>query len=211
MRTPIFHSPAGMRLILVRHGDTVANSRDRYIGSTDAALNGDGRDQARRLAVRLRGEGIARVYSSALVRARETAEAIAKSLALDVDVVREFNELDFGEWEGLTRDEIAKLAPEHFAAWRSGDESFRFPGGDCRADFRTRVRGALDRVVTDADGCTIAIVAHVGVVRTAIGDALGLSGPALWSFRVDPASIHVIHFELGGPVVAALNETAHLR
>lgn len=201
----------GTRLILVRHGDTVANSRDRYVGRTDAALNEEGREQARRLAARLRGEGIARMYCSALVRARETANAIASSLSLEVDVVREFNELDFGEWEGLTRDEIACLAPEHFAAWRSGDESFRFPGGDCRAEFRARVRMAIDRVISEADGRTAAIVAHVGVVRTAVGDALGLAGPALWSFRVDPASIHVVHFEPDGPVVAALNDTAHLR
>src|SRR5262245_27471724 len=120
-----------MKLYLVRHGDTEGNSRERYVGSTDSPLNAAGREQARRLAARLRGEGIGRVWSSELSRARETAETIAAAMGVSVRVEPGLNEIDFGEWEGLSIQEIEARDPERFVAWRSGDESFRFPGGDC--------------------------------------------------------------------------------
>jgi phosphoserine phosphatase len=200
-----------MKLYLVRHGDTVANSRDRYIGSTDAALNAAGREQAQRLAARLRIEAIRCVWSSERCRARETAETIAAPLGLAVRVEPQLNEIDFGEWEGLSIQEIEARDPEKFVHWRSGDEAFRFPGGDQRLEFRARVRGALRAIVDDAAGADTLIVGHVGIVRTAVGDALGLAGNGLWSFKVEPASLHVLELGPERPVVLALNDTSHLR
>ena len=102
------------RLLLARHGDTELNSAEKYWGRTDVKLSTDGLRQAERLRDRLAEEKIDVVYSSDLKRALVTAETIASKHQLDVNPCEELREIDFGNIEGLTYEEVRQLYPEFF-------------------------------------------------------------------------------------------------
>src|ERR1700741_2656837 len=115
-------------LLLVRHGETDWNRERRFQGHADQPLNETGREQARAPATDLDGNGIDLIYTSDLARARETAEIVGAQLGLDVVAMRELREIDVGEWEGLTWQEIEERYPEgarkwheHGYGWQSGE------------------------------------------------------------------------------------------
>lgn len=170
------------RLILVRHGETAGQSSIRYYGATDVPLSDLGRDQARAARRAIPGRTYDAIWSSSLSRAWESAQIIG-----DGDPVRiefDFREIDFGRWEGLTREEIARTDPEGYAAWQDDPLGFDFPEGESRTAFRRRVETGLGRL--RASGVESAlVVAHKGVVRTLLelvsgwtlpGDAPDLAG-----------------------------------
>jgi probable phosphoglycerate mutase len=131
----------------VRHGETDSNRCGLVAGSSDVPLTALGREQARAAAARLAGAGITAVYSSALSRARDTAEPIARALALPVTVIAELNERGWGELEGRPRAlRVPGVTP---------------PGAETAAAFRARVLAGLARV----DAALPLIVAHSGVFR----------------------------------------------
>jgi broad specificity phosphatase PhoE len=155
-------------LLLVRHGETDWNREHRVQVHTDVPLNAAGREQARRLAERLLDVALEAAYSSDLGRARETAEAVARSQGLEVQLDRDLREKNFGSWEGLTDVEIAERFPD---AVRGG-----WGDGETSDEVATRVLGALERIRSRHDG-TVLVVSHGGPLR-AILEHLGVAhGP----------------------------------
>lgn len=163
-------------LLLVRHGETVGNSRVRYFGRTDLELSALGRAQmaAARdwIARRFPGRRLTPVLSSPMRRARRSAAIIAPD-ATPIEI-KQFVEVDFGRFEGLTAAEIAARFPEDFTCWNRDrfDPAFTYPGGENRAAFATRVRegitvmrAALDASEGAAAGSAALLVAHRGVIR----------------------------------------------
>lgn len=168
------------RLILVRHGETTGRSSIRYYGATDVPLSFVGRDQARDSAARIPGETFEAVWASSLSRAWQAARIIAPGHPIRLE--HDFREIDFGRWEGLTREEIEAIDPTLFADWQSGRPGFEFPEGETRAAFRARIERGLGRM--RASGVRSAlVVAHKGVVRTLLelvsGQTLPPEVPAL--------------------------------
>jgi broad specificity phosphatase PhoE len=150
------------RLILVRHGETEGQSSIRYYGATDVPLSDLGREQVRRARERIAGEAFEVVYASSLSRAAESARILVPDWPIELEP--DFREVDFGRWEGLTREEIAAADPELFAIWQRDLARFDYPGGERRADFRARIARGLDRLrASGADSALV--VAHKGVVR----------------------------------------------
>ena len=150
------------RLTLVRHGETVGQSSIRYYGATDVPLSELGRAQARASRAQIPGETFEAVFSSSLSRAWEAASIIAPrhSIRLESD----FSEIDFGRWEGLTREEIEVVDPELYRVWQAQTPGFEFPEGEPRPAFRARIEAGLARL--RATGVRSAlVVAHKGVVR----------------------------------------------
>src|ERR1043166_7517441 len=93
------------RIFMVRHGDTVLSAEDRFAGETDVELSEKGREEARRLAERLKSEKITAIYASPLGRTVETARIIAKPHDLQVQTCDGFREISHGHWEGMRRRE----------------------------------------------------------------------------------------------------------
>lgn len=153
------------RLVLVRHGETVGNSSTRFHGRGDVELSAAGREQARETRAAIPGEGFELVVASPLRRAWQMARLLTPGRAVRLEA--NFREIDFGRWEGLTRQEIAACDPILHADWQARTPGFEFPEGERRADFRARVQRGLERL--HASGASSAIlVAHKGVIRTLV-------------------------------------------
>jgi len=151
------------RVVMVRHGETEGESSIRFHGVTDVPLSDEGREQAKAARAQIPGEGFDLVVASSLSRARETARIVAPGHTIRLE--SDFREIDFGRWEGLTKDEIAAADPILYEDWQNGVPGFDFPEGERRADFRQRVERGFERV--EASGAeSVIVVAHKGIVRT---------------------------------------------
>ncbi|HEX2250162.1 MAG TPA: histidine phosphatase family protein [Gemmatimonadales bacterium] len=170
-------------------------------------LNDVGKEQADRLAARLRAIPFAAVYSSPLERALETARPLAVSQELEVQVATGFTEIDFGDWTGRTLAELDELPDwRRFNSFRSGA---RIPGGENMADVLARVLHEIDRLCErhSAAGEPIAVVSHGDVLRLLLAHALGVSPDHMQRLELSPASISILQLEYHGPRVLLLNST----
>jgi alpha-ribazole phosphatase/probable phosphoglycerate mutase len=187
------------RLVLVRHAEPGADSRGRCYGRLDVGLSEQGRRQADALALTLRDEQIDLVVSSPRARALETAAALGR--AFDVD--DRLSELDFGDFEGRTYEELERDEPELFRRWMSSPTAVRFPNGESYADLRRRATAALTDVRSRAESAVV--VTHGGVIRAGLAAWLELPDHAI--FRLDQryCGVTVVEWIGDEPVVRVLN------
>ena len=152
------------KLLLARHGETDWNREHRWQGHSDTPLNDRGREQARALADELAEEPVVAIYSSDLLRAYETARAVAERKGLDVIVDRDLREIHLGDWEGLTSTEIEERWPDDLSRWRAGDPVLG-RGGETPEQLRERVLGAAHRIAAAHPGEQVLVVSHGGALR----------------------------------------------
>jgi ribonuclease H / adenosylcobalamin/alpha-ribazole phosphatase len=199
------------RLVLVRHGSTEHSPMRRFSGRNDLPLSDRGEQQAAELAVRAKAFGpVAAVVSSPLRRAQQTANAIAAALDQSVRVVDGLVETDFGEWEGLTGDEVQARWPAEHAQWlRSGD--IAPPGGESFATVATRVIPARDQIVADYPGVSVVVVSHVTPIKVLLMLALDAPLLSMFHLHLDTASVSIAdYFPNGATSVRLVNDTSHL-
>jgi broad specificity phosphatase PhoE len=168
-------------LYLARHGETAWNLEGRWQGHTDVALSDRGRAQAIALAGRLVGLGIAHVHASDLSRARETAEIVARHLALaDVAVDPDLRERAFGVFEGLTREECAARHPDVWADYER-DRRIHPPGAEPHESVLARVTGAMRRAAAQphAPDTAVLVVSHGGSMRLLLSAVTGQPQPPI--------------------------------
>jgi probable phosphoglycerate mutase len=156
-------------LYLFRHGQTEWNRVGRFQGQRDIPLNDTGREQARALIEPLRRVGIQSIISSTLLRARQTAGIVAGGLDVPVFHDQRLVETNFGEAEGMTRDEIIeKYGQEMADRWRSSnpnDQAVAFPGGESGAEIMNRTTEALHDFLLKHPFRVFGVSAHGGVIR----------------------------------------------
>ncbi len=197
-----------MRLLLIRHGQSMGNSNGVIQGHLDFELSELGWRQARATAERLGEERIDRVVSSPLRRATETAGLIAASLGLEVETDAALLEYNIGMIAGLTGAEVRNRHPEIVEAYRRGERPV-LPGEEGRDVFLKRVVGALD-LFRDS-GQTVVAVAHGGVIGALCYAALGLDYRLPGMFEVANCSITEITVDRSGRLVLQHhNDTCHL-
>lgn len=172
-------------ILIARHGQSDWNAARRWQGHADRPLTQKGREQAHALAARIAHIELAAVYSSDLRRARETAEVVADSQALDVQVEPDLREVDVGSWSGLTRVEAEQRFPGGFARWRAG-----YPGWDDGESYEAmtdRVIEAVRAIAPRHPDERVLVVAHGGPIRALHAEALGLDVHAYRRLRpVEP-------------------------
>jgi probable phosphoglycerate mutase len=199
------------RLLLLRHGQTALSVERRYSGRGNPPLTELGRDQAQRAArwVAAKG-GITAVVCSPLGRARETAEAAAHALGLEVEIHEGLIETDFGEWEGLTFAEASARDPEVHGRWL-GDVSVPPPGGESFDQVRARIEAVRDDLVARYPAANVLVVTHVTPIKTLLQMALGVGPSLLYRLHLDLASLSIAEFYPdGGASVRLANGTGHL-
>lgn len=199
------------KLILVRHGNTTGNSAMRFWGSTDVELSAEGIGQAKRLHERLAAESIDFIYASPLSRTRLTAEIIAEGRDMEINTSADLREIDFGEVEGLTYEEIVGKYPEMAEALAKWSPKPSFPGGESLEDMDVRVRSFLANLDGHSSEDTILIVSHAGALRLMICNLLGISLDHWRHLQLDLASLSVLDTYPQGAIIKSLNDTAHLK
>lgn len=162
-------------IVLVRHGVTAWNKARRFQGQIDIPLDDEGHRQARQAARRLAAEPIAAVYASDLARARQTGEAIAAALGLQVQTASGLRERHYGAFEGRSFEEIAEQLPEAYARWQARDPHLT-PGGsgESLTTLHARVLAALTALAQRHVGQRVVAVTHGGVLDCVYRIATGL-------------------------------------
>lgn len=203
----------GRRVTLVRHGITEWNKLFRYQGVTDIPLSPEGEEQARRTGLRLSGASVRRIISSPLKRSLKTAGIIAEAVGfLDVEIWDELIEVDFGEWEGLTVEQIkSKFGTESFAKWRKAQMEVTPPNGEDTDKLYMRASEASKRIIAIADEHTL-VVGHGAMFRAMLLSLIGVpKGSLFWKMRMDNCSISGLNISNSGSAyINFLNDTLHL-
>ena len=195
-------------LILLRHGEAVGNAEGRLLGRIDSPLTGHGRRQAARLG-ELLGPGsfvssVSRLISSPLDRARSTAAALGLGVPVEVD--ERWVEVDYGKFDG---EKLTDVPAEVWRAWRA-DPGYRPPGGETLSEMGARVRMACDELFrSDGEGARaqsdVVVVSHVSPIKAAVGWAIGAGDEVAWRLWLATASMTVIGWGQGTPVLHRYN------
>lgn len=147
-------------LILIRHGETDWNLEGRYSGQTDVPLNTNGKRQARKTAERLQNQKIDAIYSSDLIRAQETAEALGHERDIPLHLDARLREINQGQWEGMHIEEIRTRYAEAWKVHKENPLSVAPPGGETVGQVRARVFAAVADILHQHPKAVIAIVSH---------------------------------------------------
>lgn len=205
-----------LRLILARHGEAEGSREFRFNGSSDVALTPHGEAQAQRLADALIPFNLAAVYTSPLLRARATAEAIAavSHPGAPLEILPDLREQSYGSWERLTAVEARARDPKRFAAWSAGMR-IAPPAGETLSALRRRVVTCVALIAERHPGQSVALVAHVGPIKALLCTALCMPLSGARRIWLDPASYSVVDWRIASDgrqvsLVRAVNVTSHL-
>lgn len=199
------------RICLVRHGETAWNAEKRIQGQTDIALDPSGLAQAAAAAGWLVQHQVAALYSSDLLRARQTAACIADALNLPMSLLPAFRERRYGCFEGLTYDEARARHPEDYYAFETRDPEYAFPdGGESLQQLHARVVGQLQRLAADHPGQTVVLVTHGGVLDIVNRFVCGKPLDAPRDFLIPNAGINWLSVSGERWTLDVWGETTHL-
>jgi alpha-ribazole phosphatase/probable phosphoglycerate mutase len=165
-------------LLFIRHAQT--DLAGTFCGHSDPEINACGRRQIRDLIERMAHETIDAIYSSDLRRAASTAESLSEAFAAPVTRRRGLREIHFGDWEGLTWNEIERRAADYARRWIEAFPNLRAPGGESVLDFEARVQDEVDHLLVVSEDKRIAVVTHGGVMRSALRTLCGCTGQDAW-------------------------------
>ncbi len=193
-------------LILIRHGSTDYNVRQRYCGFVDIALNNKGKTQAGRLQRRLKNEAVHKVYSSDRKRAIETARIVFKGH--DIEKIPDLREMHFGIFEGLTYKQIMKKFPAPYKKWIKNPFKTVIPAGESLAILKKRVVRAFKKIILRHPNQTIAVVCHGGTISAFINYILK-SGD-FWKHIPQSASLTILEIKNNKLKINLLNDVSHL-
>uniref|UniRef100_A0AAU2JN40 Bifunctional RNase H/acid phosphatase n=1 Tax=Streptomyces sp. NBC_00049 TaxID=2903617 RepID=A0AAU2JN40_9ACTN len=201
--------------VLLRHGETALTPQKRFSGSggSDPELSPAGRRQAAAVAEALAARGtVQTIISSPLRRCRETAQAVAGRLDLDVTVEDGLREVDFGAWEGLTFAEVRDRFPDDLEAWLGSPKAAPTGGGESFMAATRRISATRDRLLAAHAGRTVLLVTHVTPVKILVRLALGAPPESLFRMELSAASLSAVaYYGDGNASVRLLNDTSHLR
>ena len=193
-------------LVLLRHGKTEANAAGLLLGRAESPLTKSGRVDAQSLS-RMLGN-VERLITSPLGRARDSAECLGLDLEAEVD--ERWIEVDYGSYD---EEKLGDVPAEVWRAWRA-DATFRPPGGESLAEMGERVRIACEELFADVEGPArsphrdVVVVSHVSPIKAAVAWALGADDGLAWRLQLATASMTVIGWGAGHPVLHRYNVTA---
>jgi len=200
---------ACMRIVLIRHGQTLWNKEEIFRGRADIPLDEMGIQQARAIANRLSLFSVNAVYSSPLRRALETAQIIAAELKVNITVDDNLTDLDFGKWQGLSVAEVQRLFPELYGRWLKEPHLVKIPGGETLGRMKKRAAIALAKTLIKEKNDAV-IVTHRAVIKILICAALSLDNSCFWRIKQDTGTISILDCKEGRFALSLLNDSCHL-
>lgn len=209
----------GLRLLLVRHGETEWNRVSRFQGGIDVPLNDNGRAQAQQACEFLKDVQIDFAVSSPMLRPKETAGIVLKQHPnVKLDLQEQFREIDHGLWEGKYESEIKQEYPELLHQWQIAPETVQMPEGENLQQVWDRAIACWDGIVqstelSDTELKTGLVVAHDAINKVILCHVLGLSPASIWCIKQGNCAVTVVDYPHGlkkAPILEAMNITSHL-
>ena len=192
------------RIYLIRHGEVVGAATPRYNGHGDVALTDRGREQYQAMAARLAEAKITACYSSDLTRCAWGADLITARFGIEPQLSPALRELNIGDWEGLTWQELMTRYPVEWQARLDDIVNYRVPGGENLLDVQARVMPKIEQFVAAHQGEDILVVGHGGVNRVILHNAIGAPLSALFSIEQNYCCLNIIDYYADGKSVVNL-------
>jgi probable phosphoglycerate mutase len=198
-------------VVLVRHGQTDLSRSDYFCGTTDPPLNAIGREMADAVAARTARDTWVALYASPLLRARQTAEAVARRTGQQVRIEAGLREIAYGEWEAQRAADVRRTDRARYDAWAASPGAVAPPGGETGEAIAARARPVIEAIVRRHPDGTVLVVSHKATIRIVICCVLGID-LNLFRTRIGApvASFAAIDFRETGPLVTLLGDTSHL-
>jgi len=200
-----------VRIILARHGHVDWLAPERFRGRAELPLSSLGRRQAHAaagyIAATWKPEA---VYTSPLGRCRETGAAIAAPFRLEPRPIDGLADIDYGEWQGLTREQAKERWPDETELWFRAPHIAAIPGGETLRALLSRATAALRDILRRHSDETVAVVGHDSVNRVLLLFAMELPLSRYWHLRQDPCGVNELFFDNGSFIIGSINQTQHL-
>lgn len=194
------------RLYLIRHGQVNGFERFPVYGHTDVEMTETGLVQLQHAAERLRLVDVKAIYTSDLKRCLEGAKIIARHHDAPLCPLPELREMYFGEWEGLTLEELRDRYPRELESRQNDLVNYRCPGnGESLADLAHRVTECVARILEECAGRRIILVGHAGVNRVILCNALGLEIGRMFSIHQDYGCLNIVEYRGESGLVRMVN------
>jgi len=201
----------GVKIFLLRHGQTVWNEEGRYQGGRDISLSPAGIRQGELAAKYLSNVNFSNIYSSPMKRAMDTAAIIKKERNLELKLVDSMKEISFGEWEGLKFNEINKKYHDDYKKWIGDSYNNSPPGGESFKIVQGRAVAGINSIIEEnEDRSNVAVVTHGGVIVSLLAYWLKLPLSRWHSIVQRQGAINIVVVDKSFPYIAAINYTGHL-
>lgn len=204
-RFEFLHEDRPTRIYLLRHGEVTTFERKTFNGQTDVGLTSRGLSQLEEVAARLTAYPIRAVYTSDLQRSVRGGEAIAKACGVSLFQMPALREKNFGLWEGLNAEEISSRDSDGWSAWLTNPADSRPGGEESYREVGERALAAFEIILRKHAGEEVAVVAHGGVNKVLLADALGQSPTALFRIEQKYAALNIIDYFKGKTKVKLVN------
>lgn len=194
-----------MNIYIVRHGQTHNNVKGEYYGKLDVPLNQEGIRQIQKLRSGLSGTTFDYVYSSHATRALESLKLCGENLYNKAHVDPRLCEINFGDFEGKTYEEICTLFPEHVEVWNKDWKSFCPPNGESFDAFYARVSGFFGELL-EKEASNVLVMTHSGVIKAMYCYVLKNNPDLYWSFTCHNGKVNIIKYEYGNLFIDGMNK-----
>lgn len=205
---PFFCMGEIMKLILIRHGETLWNKEKRLQGTSDIELSAVGIEQAGKLALSLKNVSIGAIHASPLKRAHQTAEIINRYHGKKIETHHELMEMNMGDFEGMPFKELMIREKELIDRWIAEPEWVRMPNGENLTDLQNRVWPSIQRIFDQGENALV--VSHNFTIATILCRLRKLSLSAYREACVNNASKTVIHYQNNEVHIETVNDCRHL-
>lgn len=198
------------RILLTRHGQTVANREGRFCGQSETPLTEFGERQCDALARRLAAVTIHAAYASDFSRATETAGRLLQGRDVELKLDSALREIHYGEWEMQRERDIAKRDPDRFALMRAEDPAWRPPGGETVSEVRARTFAAVQSIAKHHAHQTVLIVSHGDALLCLVAEVLAVPLEKTYRLEIANCSLSELTMRGGNLALVRLNDTSHL-
>ena len=199
-----------VKLILVRHALTVDNQKSRLSGHIDSSISEEGKEQIDKITNYLKDFDIDKIYTTTSSRTKDTVKKLSELKSIEIIEKESLKERSFGEFEGLTFDEIKDKYPKEFQDMIEKGYEYKYPNGESLIDSYNRVCIELDNIISNNDDRTILICSHGGTIRNIITYLISNSYKYHWNFKIDNGSVTILEVQDGFTVITAMNNTSFI-
>ena len=178
--------------------------------SIDSSISEEGKEQIDKITNYLKDFDIDKIYTTTSSRTKDTVKKLSELKSIEIIEKESLKEISFGDFEGLTFDEIKDKYPKEFQDMIEKGYEYKYPNGESLIDSYNRVCIELDNIISNNDNRTILICSHGGTIRNIITYLISNSYKYHWNFKIDNGSVTILEVQDGFTVITAMNNTSFI-